>query len=537
MARRAHTGPEPAILLAKLVQELGGTCDWGPLGGEESGPAIADVHLDSRFVGAGDLFAALPGRVADGARFVPDALARGAVAVLSPAQLSTDVLRYGDAAHGGRGPANRPSASAQAPNWVHPRARRVAGEAAARVHDDPSRSMFVAAVTGTNGKTTTTHLIGRMLEIAGRSPAVIGTTGYRLAGGQSLPATHTTPDAPTLQRLLRRHLSAGGDSAAIELSSHALDQERHAGLDVDCAVFTNLTRDHLDYHADMQAYAASKEPLFAGLKPDSHAVVNADDPVSDRMALAAERCGAHVHRFSTRSRVDLFASKLESDSSGTHFFLQGMGISGTRIHVPMAGRFNVENALAATAVVLLSGASPSSALEGLASASPAPGRLERVPTGEHGFTCLVDYAHSEDALRNVLGSLRPLVGGSARLICVFGCGGDRDPGKRAPMGAAAGELADVCVVTSDNPRGEDPAAIAAEVLRGLEGDPQRRASVHVELDRRRAIAWALAEARPGDVVLLAGKGHETTQTIGSRVLPFDDRSVAAELLAGRGHGA
>ena len=505
--------------LSEYVAALGGAVE------PASGLAIdvRDVQLDSRAVRAGDLFAALPGSSADGARFVADALARGAVAVLSPVALS-------------------PSPSI--PNWVHADARRIAGEAAALAHAHPARGMFVVAVTGTNGKTTVAHLVGQLLAKLGRKPAVLGTTGNRLADGVLIDATHTTPDAPGLQRLLARHRELGGDSVALEASSHALSQERLAGLPVSVAIFTNLTRDHLDYHGTLEGYAAAKERLFRSLGPGSTAVVNADDPAGARMAQAAGARGARVVTFSTRSRADLVASRLECDSRGTRFAIQGMGVPPRTVSFPLVGRFNVENALAALAAVLLSGASPLEALEGLATVTPAPGRLERVPSGARGFEVFVDYAHTEDALAKVLEVLRDSLVQSARsrgdhggrLICVFGCGGDRDSGKRAQMGKIAGLLADWVVVTSDNPRSEDPQSIIAEILRGLNQASESSAGagtaqVRVEPDRRRAIGAALSLARRHDVVLIAGKGHETTQTIGRDVLPFDDRRVAAEWLA------
>jgi UDP-N-acetylmuramoyl-L-alanyl-D-glutamate--2,6-diaminopimelate ligase len=301
-------------------------------------------------------------------------------------------------------------------------------------------------------------------------------------------------------------------------------------------VFTNLTRDHLDYHGDMERYAAAKARLFSSLTAGSAAIVNVDDPFSAHMADAARARGASVFTFSARSRADLSASRLEVDSRGTRLFLEGMGIQRTGVFLPLVGRFNVENALAALAAVLVSGASPSHALGGLALASSAPGRLERVDTDSSAARVFVDYAHTEDALRKVLSTVREGLEAEGRrrgdhggrLLCVFGCGGDRDRGKRAPMGRAAGDLADLVFLTSDNPRSEDPRAIADEVLVGLQGTS---AQVVVELDRRAAIQAALSAARPHDVVLIAGKGHETTQTIGARVHAFDDRAVAAELLA------
>ncbi len=498
------------MALAELVARHGGTCQPALCG---SGPSVRGIQLDSRAVTPGDLFAALPGRVSDGGRFVAQALERGAVAVLSQSSLATERSAEG--------------APAAVPNWIHPRARRIVGEACAEIHGHPSRHMFVIAVTGTNGKTTTAHLTAQLLAHVGRRPAFLGTAGNRLADGHLLGATHTTPDAPSLQALLARHLELSGDSVALELSSHALDQERHAGLEIDVAQFTNLTQDHLDYHGDMASYGAAKQVLFQSLSAGAHAVINADDAAGLAMAKCARASGASVHTYSMRSRADLWVEGVESDSQGTRFWIQGMGILRTKVRLPLWGHYNVANALAALAAVLLSGASPLHVLEGLASVSPAPGRLERVDAGALGLTLLVDYAHSEDALRKVLATLRshlPQRSG-ARLLCVFGCGGDRDRAKRPLMGAAVAELADVAILTSDNPRGEDPGAIVAEILAGMSAGSERV----VELDRRRAIARALELAREGDIVLVAGKGHETTQTIAGVAHPFDDRAVLAEL--------
>ena len=496
------------VELDRLVAALG-----GELHATHASRAVdvVDVRLDSRFVGVGDLFAALPGRAADGAKFVRSAADRGAVAVLSPAPLT----------------------DAPVPVWVHDRARRVAGEAAALVHGRPSRDMSVIAVTGTNGKTTTAHLAGQLLAHVGRRVAVLGTTGHRLAGGVSLPSTHTTPDAPELQRLLRRHRDAGGDAVALELSSHALDQERHAGLDVSVAVFTNLTRDHLDYHGSMDAYLAAKRRLFEELQAGSAAVLNAADPASEAMARAARSRGARVVTYGVGSRVDLGASHVVPAARGTQLILEGMGISEFEVTLPLVGRHNVENALAALAAVLMTGASPSHAVGGLAALSPAPGRLEPVDAGASGFGVFVDYAHTPDALARVLAALREQLAATpaARILCVFGAGGDRDRGKRAPMGEAVGRGADLAILTSDNPRGEEPEAIARDVLVGLRASGAEHA---LELDRRAAIALAFERARPGDVVLIAGKGHETGQTVGDTVHPFDDREVARALLAAHG---
>lgn len=528
---------------AELVSSLGGSASPG--GG--CGPEITGVHLDSRKVGAGDLFYAAQGTREEGVRYVRDARERGAVAVL----------------------ANAPIASAELgglPLWVHPEARKVAGLAACAVYGDPGRGMFIAAITGTNGKTTTAHLAAQLLELGGRRAGVLGTAGNRLADGRPRPATHTTPDASELQRILQEHARLGGNALALEASSHALDQQRLSGLRVDAAVFTNLTRDHLDYHGSLESYARAKQRLFDELRPGAWAVLHTDDPCSERMACAARAAGAGVIQYSARSGGDLCASRLETGPEGTHFHLHGMGISEVQVRLPLPGRYNVENALAALACALLSGASPARLVAGLATVSPAPGRLERVPGGARGPRVFVDYAHSEDALLNVCRVVREsfLRGGlhaldfgarvphkeatasvadrasgtasrgsesgaarAGRLIVVFGCGGDRDRGKRSPMGRVVNEYADIAIVTSDNPRSEDPERIVDEIVAGMQPP---RAERMVEIDRRSAIRRAIAVAREGDVVLIAGKGHESTQTIGGDVQPFDDRQVAAEAL-------
>jgi UDP-N-acetylmuramoyl-L-alanyl-D-glutamate--2,6-diaminopimelate ligase len=488
------------VKLSRLVAQLGGSRTGA------ADPELSDVHLDSRRVGPGALFAALPGTRSDGARHVEEALRRGAAAVLSPAPLG----------------------SAQAPGWIHPEARRIAGEAAALVHGGPGAGQRIVGITGTNGKSTVAHLARHLLERAGARPALVGTIAVQLWSEAARPATHTTPDGPELQRLCARNRALGGDSLALEVSSHALDQDRLAGLWLDAAVFTNLGRDHLDYHRTLEAYAAAKERIFARLKPDGTAVINADDPAAQRMERAARRAQRSVVTYGTRSHADLSATLAEASPAGTHLFLEGMGIPRTGFFLPLVGRHNVENALAALAAVLSLGASPSLLLQGLASASLPSGRLERLgPGGARGLEVFVDYAHTPDALLAVLATLRELAG-KGRLLVVFGCGGERDREKRGPMGEAVGRLADLAFATSDNPRGEDPAAILADVRAGLE---RGTAGFALEPDRRTAIARALNTARSGDIVLIAGKGHEAWQELGNRRIPFDDRRVALEELA------
>jgi len=502
------------VRLSKLVERLGGRCT--PAGGVPIDPLVRDVHLDSRRAEDGTLFAALPGSTEDGAKYAPQALENGSVAILSPIRLDDLLHRREEWA-----------------NWVHPEARRVAGEAAAMVHGFPARGMSVVGITGTNGKSTVAHLVAWLLEAAGRRPALIGTVEVRPWGAEPRTPTHTTPDACELQRLAKENNERGGDCVVLEVSSHALDQERIAGLELDVAVFTNLSRDHQDYHRDMDAYAAAKERIFAHLREGGSAVINADDPSAARMTRAAERVPVRVVTFGTSSRVGLSASGLEAGPLGTNLYLEGMGIPRTGLFLPLVGLHNVQNALAAATAVLSLGAGPSRVLEGLATIFPPAGRLEPVDVGERGFRVFVDYAHTPHALECVLSTLREILDSAprsdaeGRLIAVFGCGGSRDREKRAPMGRIVGRLADVSVVTSDNPRDEDPGTIIEEIVEGMDS---ARAEVIVEADRRAAIRRALEIARQDDVVLVAGKGHEQWQYLRGTREPFEDRRVVREEL-------
>jgi UDP-N-acetylmuramoyl-L-alanyl-D-glutamate--2,6-diaminopimelate ligase len=426
-------------MLAELVRSFGGNCELG----DREGPPVRGIQLDSRRVQPGEIYAALEGSRADGARFVPDALARGACAVLSTRPLPCEV-----------------------PLWVHPEARGLVGRVAARLSGDPARGMAVVAITGTNGKTTTAWVTASLLAAAGRRPGLLGTIQSRLADGSVEASTHTTPDAPELWSWISRQREAGGDSIVLEASSHALEQERLSGLVPDVAIFTNLTRDHLDYHGSMERYAEAKARLFDALAPGGAAVVPADDPASEQMAARALARGARVLRYGIRpgvedarpsgldrvgSRVDLGATLHAADLQGCFLTLSGMGFHGVGVRLPLIGRHNVENALAALAAARLTGASPSALAEGLATVASPPGRLERVPAPGRGFAVFVDYAHTEDSLRRVLGVLRsaareearPAGRAPGRLLCVFGCGGERDRGKREPMGRAGGGLADL----------------------------------------------------------------------------------------------
>ncbi|MFT4537643.1 MAG: UDP-N-acetylmuramoyl-L-alanyl-D-glutamate--2,6-diaminopimelate ligase [Planctomycetota bacterium] len=505
--------------LTRLIERFG-----GHLVGRADSVSIGDVRLDSRAVQGGDLFAALPGAVVDGVRFAPDAADRGAAALLTPS---------------GRGLRAAYLTRGRLPVWEHDEPRRVAGLVAGDLLGNPTQHLRVCGITGTNGKTTTAHLCGQLLENASLEPAIFGTAGHRLAGGERLDASHTTPGAPTLQRLCARHLARGGRSVVMEVSSHGLMQERTAGVDFDVAVFTNLTREHLDYHGDMQAYGSAKARLFAELQAGRTAVLNRDDPFWLELARVCDQAGARVVTYSvtdtTRSQGELVASRLRIDPEGSRFVLNGMGIEPTEIRLPLLGRYNVENALAATAAALLLGASPAHALSGLATISPAPGRLEPIDVGGRGFQLYIDYAHSPDALDRVMRALRANLesqpGNAAharRLIVVYGCGGDRDVGKRPAMGRVVAGLADIAILTTDNPRSEDPSMIASEVIEGLGKTDTRPELV---LDRRAAIARAVEVARDGDIILVAGKGHECVQVVGDDVRSFDDRAVAMEVLS------
>jgi len=494
------------------------------------GPTAVEVRrlvLDSRAVRPGDAFFALPGVRTDGARFARQAAAAGAVAVFAAPGLEA---------------APEPGAATR----VEVSEPRLAlAQAAVRFHGDPSRSLRVVAVTGTNGKTTTTWLVEAIAAAAGWRTGLIGTTGVRLAG-EPRPSAFTTPEAPELQALFAEMRGAGVGCVAFEASSHALAQRRAWGTACDVCVFTNLTQDHLDYHGTMDEYLDAKLRLFDGRnggrgKP-CVAVVNADDPRADAVAGAAQHGGMRALWFGSavavagRDGVSLEEVSARADGISLRIRVRGaaLGAAGPdgdalAIALPLLGRVNAWNAAAALAAAGVLGVPAARAAAALEAFPGVPGRLERVGPAP-GFAVVVDYAHTPDALERALAACREHSAG--RVLLVFGCGGERDRGKRPLMGGAAARGADRAWVTNDNPRGEDPATIAAEIVAG---DPGGR--LLVQLDRRAAIAAALREARPGDVVLIAGKGHETTQTVGREVLPFDDRLVASVLLAGGGAGA
>jgi UDP-N-acetylmuramoyl-L-alanyl-D-glutamate--2,6-diaminopimelate ligase len=402
-----------------------------------------------------------------------------------------------------------------------PDARVALALVAAAAYGDPAAALELVGVTGTNGKTTTTHLIDAALRAAGRKVGLLGTVHYRI-GERLAEATRTTPESADLQALLREMADAGCGEAVLEVSSHSLALERVHGCAFRVAVFTNLTRDHLDFHGDMSAYFVAKRKLFDTLlRTDGTAVINADD---DRAADLARASRGRVWTYALEREADFKAEALALSLGGTRFRVRTpLGVF--EVETPLLGRFNVANVLGALGAALAREVEPRDALRGIAAVSGVPGRLERIDSGL-GFSVIVDYAHTDDALKNLLETVREL--GPRRVITVFGCGGDRDRSKRPLMGMVAARLSDVVVVTSDNPRSEPPEAIIAEILRGMGG--LQRGERHAVVDRRDAIAKAFELAGAGDAVVIAGKGHETSQVLRERSVPFDDRQVARDLL-------
>ncbi len=490
-----------AVLLASHLIEAGSPLESGP-----AGAVVTGVAYDSRRVAPGYVFVALRGLRADGAAFSYQAVERGAVCVVSERQAPDDL----------RG------------RWVQVRDGRLAlALLADAFHRHPSGEMKVVGITGTNGKTTTAYLIASIFEAAGMRCGILGTVGYRI-GDEVRESTHTTPEAPDVQGLLREMADRGCAACAMEVSSHALALHRVDGMEFAAGVFTNLTRDHLDFHADMEAYFQAKRRLFEMLPDNAPGLINADDP---RAAALSDQRRRSVTYGITRP-ADISPGALSFSLEGLSFEVRTP--RGTlNVRSTLVGRPNVYNILAAvsTAVAL---DLPLAAIEqGIASLPGVPGRFEVVSTSADEVTVIVDYAHTDDALRNLLETARPLAKG--RLITVFGCGGDRDRTKRPLMGAVAGRLSDLIVITSDNPRGEDPVRIIDEVLRGITHDTRRDSSQRIltMVDRGAAIQKAIDLARPGDLVLIAGKGHEKYQVIGARTLPFDDVAVARESLGRR----
>jgi UDP-N-acetylmuramoyl-L-alanyl-D-glutamate--2,6-diaminopimelate ligase len=465
--------------------------------------AVEGLAFHSDEVRAGNLFFAIRGTRDDGSRHVQHALTRGAVAVV------------------GENDMNVPC-----PVLVVPNARVALADVAASYYGHPSRALDVVGVTGTNGKTTVTHLIRACLEADRRPTGVIGTIGVEYAG-RRLPTHNTTPDPVRLNGHLREMVDRKVAACAIEVSSHALSQERVRGIDFKAGVFLNLSQDHLDYHQDMRQYARAKARLFAQLKPGANACIALDAAAANVMREAVP-AGVRLHTFGLHKGSDVRAVNLSCSLEGTRFELV-MPNGRVDLWLRLPGEHNVRNALAAASAALALGVSELTIAAALESTTPPRGRLELVGY-RGGVRAFVDYAHTPDALDKVCGTLRRLGGG--RLIVVFGCGGDRDRGKRPLMARAVVAHADIAVMTSDNPRSEDPEAILDEMARGLEAldADAGRAAIYRVVDRLEAIRLAVHEARPGDTVLIAGKGHETYQVLGDSVVPFDDAVAVREAL-------
>lgn len=475
---------------------------------------VTGVTYDSRQVSAGSVFVALRGQHADGSTFVRDAIARGAVAVISesprPADATLEWLQVSDA-------------------------RLALARLAAVFHGFPSEELTLVGITGTNGKTTTSYLLTSIFEAAGMRCGRIGTVGYKI-GRRELDASRTTPEGPELQRMLRDMVDQGCTACVMEVSSHALTLRRADSLKFAAAIFTNLTRDHLDFHRDMEDYFLAKRRLFEMLPPDAPAIVNADDRRGADAGAAAKRPVTYAIDAAADVRP---AERLVFSLDGLAFDVRTP--RGT-LHVrsPLVGRPNAYNILAAVAAAMALDLPFTAIEQGVRALDNVPGRFQVVSDTGDDVRVVVDYAHTDDALKNLLETARPLTSG--RVITVFGCGGDRDRSKRPLMGAVAARLSDLVIVTSDNPRSEDPEQIIEEIKRGIvmpadrapRGQAAPKSTPFLAIvDRKAAIETAVREAKSGDLVLVAGKGHEKYQVIGERVLPFDDVELASAALARR----
>jgi UDP-N-acetylmuramoyl-L-alanyl-D-glutamate--2,6-diaminopimelate ligase len=467
-------------------------------------PCTGVTH-DSRRVARGAVFVALVGLKANGAVFAPQAIAAGASAIVAEAPAPPD---------------------ASVPWIVVGDARLALAWLSAEFAGHPSREMKVVGVTGTNGKTTTAFLTSAMLDAAGTRSGLMGTVTYRI-GDRALDATRTTPEAPDLQSLMRDMVNEGCGACVMEVSSHALSLKRVDGIQFAAAAFTNLTRDHLDFHGDMEGYFAAKRRLFEMLPRDAPAVINIDDP---RGASLVEMSGRPV-TYAINKTADVSPGPLSFSLAGLDFEIRApRGV--VHVRSKLVGRPNVYNILAAVGIALELGVPIEAVEDGLHRLPGVPGRFEVVSSEADDVTVVVDYAHTDDALRNLLETARPMA--TRRLITLFGAGGERDRTKRPLMGMVAARLSDVVVITSDNPRGEDPARIIEEVKRGADAETrQSNASIVTEVDRREAILQAVRGAGAGDVVLIAGKGHEKYQEIAGRRFAFDDIEVAREALEAR----
>lgn len=469
---------------------------------------VAGITYDSRRVTPGMVFVAVRGQNVDGHDYIASAIDRGAAAIICEqngfSSLRAAKVKVADS-------------------------REALARVAAAFYQHPSRKMKMVGVTGTNGKTTVSFLVKRILDIAGQQTGLIGTVRYEV-GDRMIPAHRTTPEALETQQMLSQMLRAGCKACVMEVSSHALDQGRVHGVDFDVCIFTNLTQDHLDYHEDMEAYYQAKKKLFSPLLSggkQSTAVINIDDAFGDRLSRESE---LEINlSYGVNENARLRAVNVQLGASATRFTVEADN-RRFDITLPLIGRHNVYNALAAIGAALALEVKIEHIQQALGSIPPVPGRLEAVTAGQP-FGVFVDYAHTDDALRNVLATMRELTKG--RLLLAFGCGGSRDTGKRAKMGKVAAELADHTIITTDNPRKEKPEAIAAMIEEGFRS--VRTDGYQVELDRSRAIDEVIRMAQPGDLVLIAGKGHETYQEFQDTVVPFDDRVYAQETLEAMGY--
>jgi UDP-N-acetylmuramoyl-L-alanyl-D-glutamate--2,6-diaminopimelate ligase len=478
---------------------------------QSGNPAVRGLEYDSRRVKPGDAFVAMKGESSDGNRFIDKAIAAGAVAVVtdSATEKPRDGIAWAEVSHG----------------------RRALARLSANFYHRPAEKLAITGITGTNGKSTTTFLVESILTAAGRKSALVGTIEYHVAD-KILPAPHTTPEALELNQMLADALGHGATEVVMEASSHALAQQRVYAIPFDVAVFTNLTRDHLDYHHTMDEYFASKKILFegCGTEPPRAAVINTDDEYGQKLLPISKKRSTQVLSYGL-TKGDIHAEKLEITPRGTRFdlFLPDDRLA---LFSPLIGRVNVYNILAAVGAAYARNCSHEAMVKGIETQARVPGRFERVDCGQP-FTVVVDYAHTDDALRNLTSLAREFVQPTkGHVITLFGCGGDRDRAKRPLMGEAAGRGSDFVVLTSDNPRSEDPLTIINDAMVGL----QRSGTKYkVEPDRRKAIALAISEAAPGDIVLIAGKGHEKVQITREGSFPFDEVQVARQALREAGY--
>jgi len=480
---------------------------------QSGNPGIGGLEYDSRRIKPGDAFVAMRGESSDGNKFIDQAIAAGAVAIVTDS--GTEKARPDVA-------------------WAQvPHGRRALARLSANFYKKPAERLAITGVTGTNGKSTTAFLMESILTAAGRKSALVGTIEYHVAG-KTLPAPHTTPEALELNRLLNQALGQAATEAVMEVSSHALEQQRVYGIPFDVAIFTNLTRDHLDYHPTMEEYFSSKQILFEGCGTEAPraAVLNGDDEYGQKLVKISRKRSSEVLIYGL-AKGDFHAEKVEITPRGTRFDLVSPGET-IPLFSPLIGKVNVYNILAAAGAAYLRNCKSEEIAKGIAALTRVPGRFERVDC-QQPFTVVVDYAHTDDALRNLTALAREFVqqaGQRGKVITVFGCGGDRDRAKRPLMGEAAGRGSDFVILTSDNPRSEDPLAIINDAMVGL----QRSGTKYkTEPDRKAAIALAVREAHSGDIVLIAGKGHEKEQITRAGAIPFDDVEVAQTVLRDGGY--